>query len=140
VTFYTAIAYQGNTVRFAAHVHDMSQYIAREKLCGRLYNRYETLMMTLETLQGRFLVPMKHNAGLEFEAGHNKVNLLPFKLEISNIATTLTLWAKDLHLDVSRGVKGDRIVYLATTTQHSSNSHDSRANTGIHDVGSDKKC
>jgi hypothetical protein len=104
-------------VSFAAHVHNMSQYITRAKLRGWLYNRYETLMMTLETLQGRYRVQMKHNAGLEFETGHNKVNIVPFKLEMSNLTTTLTSWAKDLHMDVSRGTI-----------------------TGIHYVGSDKKC
>jgi hypothetical protein len=135
----TAIPYQGGMVSFAAHIRSMSQYIAWEKLRGWLYTRYETLMMTLETLQGRFRVQIKHTAGLEFEARHNKLNIVPFKLEMSNLATTLISWAKDLHLDVSRGAKGDRIAHLAAP-QYSGDPQDSHAITGIHYVGSDKKC
>jgi hypothetical protein len=135
----TAIPYQGNTVSFAAHVRNMAQFIAREKLRGRRYNRYETTMMTLETLQGRFRTQMKHNAGLEFEVGHDKVNNVPFKLEMSNLATTLTSWAKELHLEVPRGTKGDRIAHLEAThaTQYKVDYQDA---VGVHFVGSDKKC
>jgi hypothetical protein len=70
-------------------------------------------MMTLETLQARFRLQMKHKAGLLFEVVHNKVNGTPFKLAMSNLATTLTSWAKDLNLDVPRGTKGDRVNHLA---------------------------
>jgi hypothetical protein len=95
----TIIPYQGNIVSFAAHVRNMTHYLAREKLHNRLYTKYEALMMTLETLQARFRSQMKHKAGLMFEVRHNKVNCIPFKLAMRNIATTLTSWAKDLNLD-----------------------------------------
>jgi hypothetical protein len=47
----TIIPYQGNVVSFAAHVRNMTQYLARERLRNGLYTKYEALMMTLETLQ-----------------------------------------------------------------------------------------
>jgi hypothetical protein len=46
----TAIPCQGNTLSFAAHVRNMTYYLAREKLRSRLYTKYEAPMMTLETL------------------------------------------------------------------------------------------
>jgi hypothetical protein len=90
----TVIPYQGNTVSFAAHVRYMTQYLAREKLHSRLYTKYKAPMTTLETLQTRFRTQMKHNDGLLFEVGHNKVDYIPFNLAMSNLATTLTSWVK----------------------------------------------
>lgn len=52
------------------------------------------MMILLKTLQGRFQSQMKHMAGLEFKVGRDKVDNIPFKLAMSNIATTLTLWVK----------------------------------------------
>jgi hypothetical protein len=95
----TTIPYQGNVVSFAAHVRNMTQYLARKRLRNQLYTKYEALMMTLETLHARFRSQMKHKVGLLFEVGHNKVNEIRFKLSMINLATTLTSWAKDLNLD-----------------------------------------
>jgi predicted nucleic acid-binding protein len=86
-------------VSFAAHVRNMTQYLAIEKLRRRLYTKYETLMMTLETLQARFRAPMKHNAGLLFESSHDHTDNILFKFAMSNLATTLTSWAKDMNLE-----------------------------------------
>jgi hypothetical protein len=73
----------------------MTQCLSREKLRGRSYTKYEAIMMILlKTLQGRFQSQMKHMAGLEFKVGRDKVDNIPFKLAMSNIATTLTLWVK----------------------------------------------
>jgi hypothetical protein len=76
--------YQGNTVSFATHVRNMTQYLAREKIRRRLYMKYKALTMTLETLQARFRTQMKHKAGLLFEVGHNKVDTIPFKHAMIN--------------------------------------------------------
>jgi hypothetical protein len=99
-------------VSFAAHVLNMIQYLAREKLHSRLYTKYEVLMMTLETIQAR--TQMKHKARLLFEVGHNKVYNIPFKLAMNNLATTLKSWVKDPNLDVPRKTKGDRVNHLAS--------------------------
>jgi hypothetical protein len=131
----TTIPYQGNVVSFAAHVRNMTQYLASEKLRRRLYTKYETLMMTLETLQARFRAPMKHNAGLLFESGHDHTDNTPFKLAMRNLATTLTSWAKDMNLDIPRGTKGDIINHLHTYPGPPSDVLD----TGVHYVGSDKQ-
>jgi hypothetical protein len=92
--------------------------------------------MTLETLQARFSVHMKHTAGLLFEVGHNKVDSITFKLVMSNLATAHTSWAKDLNLDAPRGTKGDRVNRLATDQGLGSESAENDANF----VGSDKPC
>jgi hypothetical protein len=133
---YTVIPYQGNTVSFAAHVRNMTQFLAREKLRSRLYTKYEALMMTLETLQGRFRAQMKHKDGLLFETGHDKVDAIPFKLAMSNLATTLTSWAKELNLDIPRGSKGDRVNHLGSHQDMGT------ADTGgdVNFVGSDRQC
>jgi hypothetical protein len=60
----TAIPYKGNTVTFASHMRNMTQYLSREELRGQTYAKYEAIMMTLETLQSRFRIQMKHMAGL----------------------------------------------------------------------------
>jgi hypothetical protein len=85
-------------------------------------------MMTLEYLQARFRSQMKHKAGLLFEVGHNKVNDTPFKLTMSNIATTPTSWAKDLNCDVSRGTKGDRVNHLALNRDMDNGTEDNDIN------------
>jgi hypothetical protein len=106
----TDTPYQGNIVSFAAHAWNIMQYLAHEKLCGRLYTKYEALMMILETVQARFSAQMNHKAGLLFKVGHNKVDDIPFKLDMINLATMLTSWAKDLNLDVPP--KGDGANHL----------------------------
>jgi hypothetical protein len=132
----TTIPYQGNVLSFAAPVRNMIQYIARGKLRNRLYTKYEALVMTLETLQARFRSQMKHKAGLLFEVGHNKVNDIPFKLAMSNLATTLTSWAKDLNLDVPGGTKGGRVNHLALLQGMDHGSEDNDVNY----VGSYRQC
>jgi hypothetical protein len=132
----TTIPYQGNVVSFSAHVRNMTQYLAREKLRRRLYTKYETLMMTLETLQAHFRAPIKHNAGLLFESVHDHTDNIPFKLDMSNLATTLTSWARDMNLEIPRGTKGDRIHHLHTYPALPPDVLD----TGVHYVGSDKQC
>jgi hypothetical protein len=59
----TAISYQGNAITLASHARNMTQYLSREQLRGRSYSKYEAIMMTLETSQGRFRSQMKHMAG-----------------------------------------------------------------------------
>jgi hypothetical protein len=132
----TPIPYQGNVVSFAVHVRNMTQYLAREKLRRRLYTKYETLMMTIETLQARFCAPMKHNVGLLFESGNDHTDNIPFKIAMSNLSTTLTSWAKDMNLEIHRGTKGDRINHLHIDPVLPPDVLD----TGVHYVGSDKQC
>jgi hypothetical protein len=79
---------------------------------------------------------MKHKAGLLFEVGHNKVKYIPFKLAMSNLATTLTSWAKDLNLDVPHGTKGGRVNHLALLQGMDHGSEDNDVNF----VGSDRQC
>jgi hypothetical protein len=109
----TVIHYQGNTVNFDSHVCNMMQYLSREELRGRTYTKYEAIMMTLETLQGRFQSQMKHMAGLEFEVRHDKLDNIPFKLDMSNIAIALTSWAKEFHREAPRGSKVDKITHIS---------------------------
>jgi hypothetical protein len=79
---------------------------------------------------------MKHKAGLLFEVGHNKVNDIPFKLTMSNLATTLTSWAKYSNLDDPRCTKGDRVNHLALNQgiDHGTKDND------VHFFGSDRQC
>jgi hypothetical protein len=93
-------------------------------------------MMTLETLQGRFRAQMKHKAGLLFETGHDKVDAIPLKLAMSNLATTLTSWAKEYNLDITRGSKGDRVNHLGSHQDMGTEDTDGDVNF----VGSDRQC
>jgi hypothetical protein len=81
---------------------------------GRTYTKYEALMITLETLQSCFRSQMKHLAGLGFKVGHNNMDNIPFKLAMSNIATMITSWARELHLEAPRGSKGEMITHLSS--------------------------
>jgi hypothetical protein len=79
---------------------------------------------------------MKHTVGLLFEVGHNKLDNIPFKVSISNLATTLTSWAKDLNLNVPRGTNWDRVNHLATYQGLGIGSVENDVNF----VGLDKQC
>jgi hypothetical protein len=129
----TAIPYQGNTVTFASRVRSMAQFLSREKLSGLSYTNYEAIVMTLETLKGRFRIQMKHMAGIEFENGHNNLDNTPSKLDMSNIATELTSWAKCIRLEAPRGSKGDKITHLSSESNF-------LASDGLYAMVSDKTC
>jgi hypothetical protein len=98
----TITPYQCNSVSIVAHVRNMANLLEREQLCGRVYTQYESLMMLMESLYGRFKERIKNKYDLIFTARHDHFNEIPFKLEMANIGTTLTEWSEELKLDSSR--------------------------------------
>jgi hypothetical protein len=82
--------YQGNSVSIAAHVRNMANFLEKEQLRGRSYTQYESLMMVIESLHGRFKERLESKYELIFKANIDHSNRTPFKLEMSNLGTTLT--------------------------------------------------
>ena len=37
-----------------------------------------------------------------FKIEHDKVNNIPFELELQNLGTTCKIWANDIHLDIPK--------------------------------------
>jgi hypothetical protein len=60
--------------------------------------------MTIETFQRRFRTQMKHNAGHEFEVGCDKVDNVPFKLEMSNSTVVLAPYHPPIKTKVNDGI------------------------------------
>jgi hypothetical protein len=127
--------YQGNSVSIAAHVPYMANYLEKEQLRGRSYTQYESIMMVMESLHGRFKERLKNKSELIFAANHNHTNNIHFKLELANLGTTLMEWYDELKLDSSHLSHPDAINHLDhTTIGH--NEDDGL----IHAIGSDLNC
>jgi hypothetical protein len=81
--------YQGNVVTVAAQVRNMANHLEKESLRGCLYTKDESLMMVLESLHGRYKERLNNKAELALTAKHNHVDKITFKLEMTNLGTTL---------------------------------------------------
>jgi hypothetical protein len=104
--------YQGNSVSIAAHVRNMANFLEKKELRGRLYTQYESLMMVMEYLHGRFKERLKNKSELAFTAKHDHFNRIPFKLEMANLGTTLTEWSEELKLDTTRFSRPDAVHHI----------------------------
>jgi hypothetical protein len=124
--------YQGNSVSIAAHVQSMANFLEKEQLRGRLYTHYESLMIAMESLYGRFKEHLKNKYELIFRGNNDNSNKIPFKLEMANLGTTLTEWSDELKLDSSRFSRPDAVHHLDQT------GFDNEEDDGlIHAIGSD---
>jgi hypothetical protein len=101
--------YQGNVVTLAAHVRSMATHLEKVSLRGRLYAKYESLMMVLDSLHGRCNERLKNKAALAFTAKQNHVDKISFKLEMTNLSTTVAEWSDEMKLDVPRGGRPDGV-------------------------------
>jgi hypothetical protein len=101
----TITPYQGNMVTLAAHVRNMSNHMEKEAMRKRYYKEYESLMMVVESLHGRCHEGLKQKVELSFTTKHDRVNKIPFKLEMANLGTTLTEWEDELKVGVSQGTR-----------------------------------
>jgi hypothetical protein len=129
------IPYQGNSVSIAAHVRNMANFLEKEELRGRLYTQYESLMMVMESLHGRFKERLKKKSELAFTAKHDHFNRIPFKLEMANLATTLTEWSEELKLDTTRFSRPDAVHHI-----NQPGFVDEDDDGLIHAIGSDLNC
>jgi hypothetical protein len=127
--------YQCNSVSIAAHVRNMANFLEKEQLRGRLYTQYESLMMVMESLHGRFKESLKKKSELIFTAKHDHFDRIPFKLQMANLGTTLTEWLEELKLDSSRFSRPDAVHHIAQPA------FDEEEDDGlIHAIRSDLNC
>jgi hypothetical protein len=92
-------------------------------------------MIVMESLHGQFKERLKNKYELIFTANHDHSHKIPFKLEMSNLGTTLTEWSDELKLDSSRFSRPDAVHHLDQTY------FDNKADDGlIHAIGSDLNC
>jgi hypothetical protein len=127
--------YQGNSVSIAAHVRNMANFLEKKELRGRLYTQYESLMMVMEYLHGRFKERLKNKSELAFTAKHDHFNMIPFKLEMTNLGTTLTEWSEELKLDTTRFNRPDTVHHI-----NQPGFVDEDDDSLIHAIGSDLNC
>jgi hypothetical protein len=64
----TRIPFQGIAVSFNDHVAAISNYIEKEKIRGRRYNKYEGIYLALDSLNSKYHLPLSQRAEQEFKA------------------------------------------------------------------------
>jgi hypothetical protein len=101
----TITPYQGNMVTLAAHVRNMSNHLENEALRKRYYTKYEGLMMVVDSLYGRCRERLKQKVELSFTTKHDRIDRVPFKLEMTDLGTTLTEWAEEMKVGVPQGTR-----------------------------------
>ncbi len=84
---------------FGDHVNNMSNYVERERLKGRLYTEWEQTELTLRRLHPKYELRLRERAERCFRSEHDKGNNIPFNLMLPNLGTTLVNWSKDMGLD-----------------------------------------
>jgi hypothetical protein len=81
------IPFQGKAVSFYNHVAAISNYIEKEKIRGRRYNKYEGLYLALDSLNYKYHLPLSQREEQEFKACHEKESHIPFSVQMLQLAT-----------------------------------------------------
>jgi hypothetical protein len=89
---------QSITARFTQHVTDVQEHIDREAVRGRLYSRYDSLQLVLDTLHPSYHMKLKQRCEQDFRHDHDMEEDLPFTLQMPQLGTSLTMWADELKL------------------------------------------
>jgi hypothetical protein len=63
-----------------------------------IYSKYEALQLVIETLHPTFYLDFKFRSEKEFDQRCDYEDTIPFKLQISQLGTTLSSWAAKMHL------------------------------------------
>jgi hypothetical protein len=93
---------QSITARFTQHIKDVQEYIDREAVRGRLYSRYDSLQLVLDSLHPSYHTKLKQQCEREFRHDHDMEEDLPFKLQMPQLCTSLTTWSDELKLSDRR--------------------------------------
>jgi hypothetical protein len=92
----TKILTQGVSMRFGHHFRAIQEYLFCEATRGRTYIKYEALQLMLDTLYPKFHLDFNIHSEKESGQGHKFEDTIPFKLQMYQLGTTLSLWAKEM--------------------------------------------
>ena len=84
------------------HVDNILTYVEREYQRGCPFTKFQQFDIGI-----RVILPCYNNyfIGKEnycFKIEHDKVNNIPFELELQDLGTTSEIWANDIHLDTPK--------------------------------------
>lgn len=108
----------------------------REETRGRAYTKYEALQLVLDTLHPTYHLDLKFRAEKEFGQAHDFDECIPFKLQMSQLGTTLTTWSTEMRLSDK---KAPRILHIDQGTSRDDDD-DSQDDPGIFALSEDLKC
>jgi hypothetical protein len=132
----TRIPAQSISTRFGHHVRAIQDHLYREETRGRAYTKYEALQLVLDTLHPTYHFDLKFRAEKEFGQAHDFDDCIPFKLQMSQLGTTLTTWSTEMRLSDK---KAPRILHIYQGTSHDDDD-DSQNDPGIFALSEDLKC
>jgi hypothetical protein len=83
--------------------------LLREEARGCIYYKYESLKLVLDTLHPSYHMDLKFRAEKEIAQTHDLEDSIPFKLQMSQLGTTLTLWSSEMRLSEN---KAPRVLHI----------------------------
>jgi hypothetical protein len=86
----TKIPAQSIGTLFGHHVRAVQDHLFREETRGRIYSKYEALQLVIDTLHPSYHLDLKFRAEKEFDQTHDLEDNITFKLQMSQLGTTLT--------------------------------------------------
>ena len=89
-----------NKDTFASYIRQVNEFFSRENVCGRQYSEREKTIFAYENLPSKFQDAFAFKMEVEIPPG---TKLVPFKLQLPNIAIKWKLWARQLNLDPPNG-------------------------------------
>jgi hypothetical protein len=84
--------------RFGHHVRAVQDNLFQEETRGRIYSKYKSLQLVLDSLHPLCHLDLKFRAEKEFDHIHELEDSIPFKLQMSQLGTTLTSWSSEMRL------------------------------------------
>jgi hypothetical protein len=120
-------------MRFGHHVHAIQDHLFREETQGRIYSKYEALQLMFDTLHPTYNLDLKFGAEKQFGKAHDFNECIPFKMQMSQLGTTLTSWSNEMRLTER---KAPQIVHIS---QDASNDDDSIYDPDIFALSEDLK-
>jgi hypothetical protein len=130
----TKIPSQGITTRFGDHVRAIQEHLFSEDTHRRMYSKYEALKLVLDNLHPVYRLELKFRSEKEFGQSKDYEDTIPFKLQISQLGTTLSLWATEMRLGEKRA---HRVLHIS---QNQSDDDDILETPSIYALSNDLNC
>jgi hypothetical protein len=130
----TKIPAQSISVRFRYHVHAIQDHLFLEETRGRTYSKYEALQLVIDTLHPAYHLDLKMQAEKEFGQAYDFEESIAFKLQMSQLGTTLISWANEMRLMEKKALQ---ILHIG---QNMCNDDCSLDDPGIFAISEDLKC
>ena len=96
------ILYPKNLMSFPDDVDNILTYDERENLRGRPFKDLKQFDLSIRRMLHNYESSFIFKAKNCFKIEHDKVNNIPFELELQDLGTTSEIWANDIHLDTPK--------------------------------------